>query len=205
MLIDLQDLSPNRIYFTMIQTLIPRPVAWVLSDNGDDSLNLAPFSYFSGVCSKPPLVMLSIGKKPDGDIKDTRLNILERKHFVVHIAHREMMEQVTQSSMVLPHGESELAASGLQTTPFGDFALPRISDCRVAYACELYEHHEIGAQAIIYGLVKQIYLSDDIARETDGRLQVDAKALDPIARLGGDDYSLIGDIRTIPRPKPPAK
>ncbi|WP_372779078.1 flavin reductase family protein [Litorivivens sp.] len=202
MLIDLQDLSPNRIYFTMIQTLIPRPVAWVLSDNGlAGSFNLAPFSYFNGVCSKPPLVMLSIGKKPDGEIKDTRRNILERKHFVVHIAHREMMEQVTRSSAVLNHGESELDGSGLETTTFGDFALPRLSDCRVAYACELYEHHEIGAQSIVYGLVKQIYLSDDIAREEEGRLQVDAKALDPIARLGGNDYSLLGDIRSIPRPK----
>ncbi len=202
MLIDLQDLSPNRIYFTMIQTLIPRPVAWVLSDNGfEGSFNLAPFSYFNGVCSKPPLVMLSIGKKPDGEIKDTRRNILERKHFVVHIAHREMMEQVTRSSAVLDHGESELDGSGLETTAFGDFPLPRLSDCRVAYACELYEHHEIGAQSIVYGLVKQIYLSDDIAREEEGRLQVDAKALDPIARLGGNDYSLLGDIRSIPRPK----
>ena len=168
MLIDLQDLSPNRIYFTMIQTLIPRPVAWVLSDNGlAGSFNLAPFSYFNGVCSKPPLVM----------------------------------EQVTRSSAVLDHGESELDGSGLETTAFGDFTLPRLSDCRVAYACELYEHHEIGAQSIVYGLVKQIYLSDDIAREEEGRLQVDAKALDPIARLGGNDYSLLGDIRSIPRPK----
>lgn len=202
MLIDLQDLSPNRIYFTMIQTLIPRPVAWVLSDNGvEGSFNLAPFSYFNGVCSEPPLVMLSIGKKPDGEIKDTRRNILERKHFVVHIAHREMLEQVTRSSAVLDHGESELDGSGLATTAFGDFTLPRLSDCRVAYACELYEHHEIGAQSIVYGLVKQIYLSDDIAREEEGRLQVDAKALDPIARLGGNDYGLLGDIRSIPRPK----
>lgn len=201
MLIDLNELSPNRTYFTMIQTLIPRPVAWVLSDNGDDSLNLAPFSYFSGVCSDPPLIMLSIGKKPGGEIKDTRRNILERGHFVVHIAHREMMEGVTASSAPLIHGDSELERSGLATTEFGDFALPRLWGCRVAYACELYEHHEIGAQAVIYGRVRQIYISDDIAVENEGRLQVDAKALDPIARLGGDDYGLLGEVVTIKRPR----
>ena len=201
MLIDLADLSPNRTYFTMIQTLIPRPVAWVLSDNGGDSLNLAPFSYFSGVCSKPPLVMLSIGKKPEGEIKDTRRNILERKHFVAHIAHREMAQQVTASSAPLAHGDSELERSGLETVAFGEFSLPRLAACRVAYACELYEHHEIGAQAIIYGQVRQIYISDEIATETEGRLQVDAKALDPIARLGGDDYGLLGDVVTIKRPR----
>lgn len=201
MLIDLATLSPNRIYFTMIQTLIPRPVAWVISDNGDSTYNLAPFSYFNGVCSDPPLIMVSIGKKPDGEIKDTRRNILERKHFVVHIAHRELAEQVTQSSAPLAHGDSELTRSGLPTEAFGDFSLPRLSDCRVAYACELYEHHEIGPQAVIYGRVRQIYISDAIASEDQGRIKVDAQALDPIARLGGDDYGLLGDITTIPRPR----
>lgn len=206
MLIDLAQLSPNRIYFTMIQTLIPRPVAWVLSangegDNGHGGYNLAPFSYFNGVCSQPPLVMLSIGKKPDGEIKDTRRNILERHKFVVHIAHADLAEQVTQSSAVLPHGDSELTRGGLATEAFGDFALPRLRDCRVAYACTLYEHHELGPQAVIYGRVEQIYIDDAIATERDGRLHVDARALDPIARLGGDDYGLLGDIRTVPRPR----
>ncbi len=201
MLIDLATLSPNRIYFTMIQTLIPRPVAWVISDNGEDSYNLAPFSYFTGVCSDPPLIMLSIGKKPDGEIKDTRRNILERKHFVVHIAHRELAEQVTRSSASLAHGDSELTRSGLATESFADFPLPRLSDCRVAYACELYEHHEVGPQAVIYGRVRQIYISDDIASQVDGRLQVDAQALDPIARLGGEDYGLLGEVISVPRPR----
>ena len=201
MLIDLATLSPNRIYFTMIQTLLPRPVAWVLSDNGDNSCNLAPFSYFNGVCSDPPLIMLSVGKKPEGEIKDTRRNILERKHFVVHIAHRELAQQVTQSSAPLAHGDSELTRSGLQTEVFADFPLPRLRDCRVAYACELYEHHEIGAQAVIYGRVRHMYISDEIATEDKGRLTVDARALDPIARLGGDDYGLLGEVITVPRPR----
>ena len=32
MILDLDQLSPNRVYYSMIQTLVPRPVAWVLSD-----------------------------------------------------------------------------------------------------------------------------------------------------------------------------
>ena len=79
---DLSELSPNRVYYTMIQTLVPRPIAWVLTDNGNDSFNLAPFSYFNGVASDPPLLMISVGKKPDGTLKDTRTNIIERNEFV---------------------------------------------------------------------------------------------------------------------------
>ncbi|MDY0006079.1 MAG: flavin reductase family protein [Spongiibacteraceae bacterium] len=204
MLIDFSALSPSRIYFTMIQTLLPRPIAWVLSDSGAGRFNLAPFSYFNGVSSDPPLIMLSIGHKPDGDIKDTRRNIIERSHFVVHIPHRELAEAVTESSRVLAFGESELQRLALATVAFGDFPLPRLADCRIAYACECHQVIEVGdaPQALVLGLVKAVYIDDRIATLSDsGRLQVDPLALDPLARLGGDDYGLLGGTVTIKRPR----
>ena len=73
------DLNPSERYHIMTQVVIPRPIAWVLTANdGDQSnhsssrFNLAPFSYFNAISSDPPLVMMSIGKKPDGEEKDTR-------------------------------------------------------------------------------------------------------------------------------------
>ena len=71
MILDLSALQPAQVYFQMIQTLVPRPIAWVLSEIENDKYNLAPFSYFNAVCSDPPLIMLSVGKKPDGSFKDT--------------------------------------------------------------------------------------------------------------------------------------
>ncbi|MBF0322089.1 MAG: hypothetical protein HQL62_03935, partial [Magnetococcales bacterium] len=47
--IDLRGLSANQVYHHMNQTLVPRPIAWVLTENASGSLNLAPFSYFNGV------------------------------------------------------------------------------------------------------------------------------------------------------------
>lgn len=202
MLIDLANLSASRVYHTMIQTIIPRPIAWVLSDNGDGGYNLAPFSYFNGICSDPPLILLSIGKKPEGVIKDSRRNIAERERFVVHIAHRDLVEEVNASSAVLAHGESELERQRLAVTEFEGFELPRLAGCRVAMACELYRLDEIGAQALIFGRVRHMYLSDDIVTvgEKD-RLHIDARALDPIARLGGEDFATLGEIITVPRPR----
>jgi flavin reductase (DIM6/NTAB) family NADH-FMN oxidoreductase RutF len=175
----------------------------VLSDNGNDSLNLAPFSYFSGVSSDPPLIMLSIGKKPDGSPKDTRVNILERSHFVVHIPHSEQVEQVTESSRVLAAGESELDHLALETVEFGDFSLPRLKDCRVAMACERYRVEDITAnQAMILGSVKAIYVDDAVITEdAKGRAKIHADKIDPIARLGGDEYGLFGKVVSVPRPK----
>ncbi|MFV2033306.1 MAG: flavin reductase family protein, partial [Gammaproteobacteria bacterium] len=100
MIVPFDTLSPAKVYFTLIQTLMPRPVAWVLSENPDESYNLAPFSYFNAICSDPPLIMLSIGVKPDGGPKDSRLNIEAGKDFVVHIAHRELAPVVTQTSAI---------------------------------------------------------------------------------------------------------
>ena len=200
---DLSELSPNRVYYTMIQTMVPRPVAWVLSDNGNDSFNLAPFSYFNGVASDPPLLMVSVGKKPDGSLKDTRTNIIERNEFVIHIPHREMAPLVTETSRSLPAGDSELESTELETVPFGDFRLPRLKDCRVAFACERYRVEDITpTQAMILGEVKAIYVDDAVMTEDEnGRAKIHADKIDPITRLGGNEYGLLGGIIDVPRPK----
>ncbi len=187
----------------MIQTLVPRPVAWVISENPDESLNLAPFSYFNAVCSDPPLVMLSVGLKPDGSAKDTRLNIEAAQDFVVHIAHREMAPLVTQSSATLPRGDSELERSGLDTCEFPGSRLPRLKDCRIAYACKLHQLQEIGnaPQALIFGEVTQVYIDDNvIEQDAKGRPRILADKIDPIGRLGGGEYCTFGEIINIPRP-----
>lgn len=204
MIIELDHLSPSRAYFALIQTVVPRPIAWVLSPNDDGGHNLAPFSYFNLVCSDPPLLMLSIGKKSDGSIKDTRRNIVERRSFVVHIAHAGQAPLVSASSSELPANDSEVQRLALPTVPFGNHPVPRLRDCRIAFACECYQVVELGPlpQALILGLIKTVYIDDLIAAEDDkGRLKVDIAQLDPLSRLGGDQYAGLGAILDIPRPR----
>ncbi len=211
MLLDLASLSPNQIYYTFIQTIVPRPIAWVLSDNGSDgSYNLAPFSYFNGVSSNPPIIMLSIGKKADGSPKDTLKNIEERSDFIVHIAHRELAPQVTATSASLPHGKSELDELGLETTPILDAngqsvsRLPRLRAARIAFVCSMERVLEIGnqPQGVVFGNVHHVYVDDAAATEGDGgRMTIDAHKIDPLARIGGNDYALFGETVTVPRPK----
>ncbi|BFM07976.1 flavin reductase family protein [Halioxenophilus aromaticivorans] len=198
----LAELSPNKRYRLITQCLVPRPVAWVLTGNADDSYNLAPFSYFGGVASDPPLLMLSIGKKPDGSDKDTRKNIAERGDFVVHIPTGPEAEIVTATSASLDYGQSEVSAQALETETFGDFSLPRLKAAKIAFACSRYRLEEITpSQAMILGEIKTIYVADDIASETDGKVMVDTQKLNPLSRLGGNDYGLLGEIKDVPRPK----
>lgn len=203
MYLDLSTISPGQVYASLIQTILPRPIAWVLTQNDNDSLNLAPFSFFNAVCSDPPLIMLSIGKKPNHANKDTAVNIERQAQFVIHIPHQELAEAVTQSSASFEYGESELQHLKLATTPFEGFALPRLATCRVAFACSLFEIREIGNahQTMILGRVERMYIDDSITDEdAKGRLRVGAEKLDPLGRLGGSEYTTMGTILNIPRP-----
>jgi flavin reductase (DIM6/NTAB) family NADH-FMN oxidoreductase RutF len=204
MILDLSALKPAQVYYQMIQTLVPRPIAWVLSEIDKDKYNLAPFSYFNAVCSNPPLIMLSVGKKPDGSFKDTRVNIEQRRDFVVHIAHRDVLLELNESSATLNADISELDQLGIETTAFEGSRLPRIRACKVAYACECYDIHELGStpQSVIYGRVNQMYIDDAITSMNDkGRLKVHAEKLSPIARLGADEYMGFGEVISLTRPK----
>jgi flavin reductase (DIM6/NTAB) family NADH-FMN oxidoreductase RutF len=199
----LDQLSTGQIYFTMTQTLIPRPVAWVLSENADGGLNLAPYSYFTAVSSDPPLVLISAGRKPDGAPKDTLVNIEQRGDFVIHIAPRELLEPLNESSATLPAGVSEVTRLGLQTTPFSGSRLPRLAGCPVAYACTRFEVQEIGngPQALIFGRVGAVYVDDAaVGEDARGRLKVHAERVDPVCRLGAAEYAALGPIRRLPRP-----
>lgn len=204
MFIDFEGMPPQNIYHILTQTIIPRPVAWVLTENPEGDFNLAPFSFFTPITSNPPLLMLSVGKKPtDGSFKDTRVNIEERQRFVVHIAHRELAGAMTETSRTLPHGQSELEHLGLELAEFEGFELPRLKDCRVALACELYDIKEIGPapQTLIFGKILAIHVAEEAVRyDEKQRLSFDAATLDPLGRLGGSEYTTFGEVLKIPRP-----
>jgi len=204
MQIDLTSLAAKDVYGLMIQTIIPRPIAWVLSDNGNDSFNLAPFSYFNGVCSTPPTLSISVGRKRDRTRKDTWRNIEERSHFVVHIAQKGLAEMVSRTAASLEFGESEVTRNNIPLNSEPGWALPRVSSAPVAFLCQRYQIVEIGdgPQGLIIGRITNAFLADD--RVAGGALAcpaINAKALDPLARLGGDDYAGLGEVFTVARPE----
>ncbi len=202
--LNFSDFSANQRYHLMTQTIIPRPIAWALTDSGNNNYNLAPFSYFTPVSSAPPILMLSVGKKPNGDDKDTLTNISQTNKVVIHIASEQDANLVTKTAATLAHGESELNANKLKTTEFAGFSLPRLSQCDIAYGCELYEIKPLGdvPQSLIFVEVKQVYINDTIADiDENQRIKVHAERVKPLARLGGGEYASITAPFTMTRPK----
>ncbi len=148
--------------------------------------------------------MISVGHKRDGEPKDTWRNLEAREHFVVHIAHEELLGQLNQSSMALEHGESEIESTGLATTEFEGFSLPRIKSCRLAMACHLHQMVDLkeASPRLFFGRIEKLYIDDAIVdRDGEGRLSIDASGLNPIARLGGENYSTLGSITAKTRPR----
>lgn len=207
MILDFAQLSPNQIYHTLTQTIVPRPIAWVLSQNQQGQPNLAPFSYFTAISSNPAILMYAVGKKPTGEYKDSAVNVELNQDVVIHIADSQLADVVTESAATLPNEDSELsldALSHLDLVEFEGSPLPRVAQCKVAFACKLHKVVEMGElpMKLMFVQVKQAYLDESIITEhDDARLKIDALSLDPLARLGGAEYANLASVFKAVRPK----
>lgn len=201
--LNLSDFSSTAIYHLMTQTVIPRPIAWALTQNTDSSLNLAPFSYFNAVCSDPPLMMLSMGKKPSGETKDTVTNLQVGNHCVIHIAHADQSQQVTATAATLDYGQSEILGTDLKLVEQENWPLPRIEGCPIAYLCQVHSTTTIGntPQQLVFVEAKALWVDDKAVTEKKGRMQIDAKQVNPLARLGANQYADLGEVFSLARPQ----
>ncbi len=206
MQIALDDLSANNIYHLMTQTLIPRPIAWVMTNSGSKQqpvLNLAPFSYFTPISSNPPMVLFSVGNKEPGVAKDTVTNLRNNPQLTLHIATVSQAETVTKTSATLPLEQSEVNEFGIETVHEDGFALPRVKGAPIAIDAELVEIKEVGdaPQHLVIVKLKRFWVSDDVIDSANNRLIVDALAINPLSRLGGSQYANLDAPFSIARPQ----
>ena len=190
-------------YALMTQAVIPRPVAWMLTENEGGGFNLAPFSYFNALCSDPPLVGISFTEKPGGGEKDTLRNIRRTEVFAAHITPMGMLPALNESSAGIPYGESETEKLGLETVEFGDFPLPRVAGCPAVFGCELHREIRLGpAQVLIVGEIRILHAEDAVAeKDAKGRTVISAEKMDPVARLGAGNYAGLGRFAQLKRPE----
>jgi flavin reductase (DIM6/NTAB) family NADH-FMN oxidoreductase RutF len=188
------DLSAEKSYRLITGMIVPRPIAWVSTISAQGTLNLAPFSAFTFVSPKPPMLAISVGHKA-GVYKDTARNILATEEFVIHIADMPLIEAVHQSSAELPPDVSEIDTLGLETIASDVVKVPRLAAAPVAIECQLRHCLEFGdtRSRLIVGEGLVFHIRDDLLR--DGKIET--AALDPIARIGGPRYARLGEILTM--------
>ncbi len=143
MLIDYRRIHAPDIYRLMSQTIVPRPIAWVVTEN-EGVVNAAPFSYFTGLSSSPPTMIVSVGHKSDGTPKDTLRNLRETKKCTVCIVTPEQLEAMHLSSKELPPDTGEAEAFDIPLERLVEAWPPMVANVPAAFFCELYD--EVGLE-----------------------------------------------------------
>ncbi|SRR5579883_1878326 len=190
MQLDPAALSPRDAYRLMISCIAPRPIAFVTTLSRDGASNLAPFSFFNGVTSDPPVLSLAVSTKRDGSKKDTWRNIEETGEFVVNVVVPDLMDAVIVGARELPHGVSELEMAKLATLPSVRVKPPRLADSPVQMECTLLKIVEVGETALVLGRVVMFHARDEVV---DGG-RVDPRRVTFVGRLGGDTYCRVQDL-----------
>ncbi len=194
MRLDPADYGAEKTYRLLTGIVVPRPIAWVTSLSGSGILNLAPFSAFTFVSQKPPMLAISVGRK--GDIyKDTAHNILANEEYVIHIADTPLMNAVHESSAEHPPEISEVDVLKLETMASERIKVPRLAAPPVAMECRFRQCLEFGQtrSRLIVGEVVMFHIRDGLLNNG----KVETEALDPIARIGGPRYARLGDMVTL--------
>jgi flavin reductase (DIM6/NTAB) family NADH-FMN oxidoreductase RutF len=194
MRIDPSGLEAERIYRLMTGIVVPRPIAWVTSLSSRGVLNLAPFSAFTFVSQKPPMLAISVGRKGK-TYKDTAHNILDTEEYVIHIADTPLMNAVHESSVEHPPEVSEVEQLGLETVASERIKVPRLSAPPVAMECRFRQCLEFGEarSRLIVGEVVMFHIRDGLINNG----KIETAMLDPIARIAGPRYARLGEIVTL--------
>jgi len=131
-------------YKLMSSIIVPRPIAWIVTEN-DGVVNVAPFSYFTGVASEPPLVMVSIGekKKEINEMKDSYKNILETKKCVICSVSLEDVEIMDKTAGEFSHEISEAEKFNIELERVDENFPPMIKSAQTAMLCEFHSLHDI--------------------------------------------------------------
>ncbi len=183
--IDPTTLSRRDAYHLLTAVLVPRPVAWVSTLDGDGRPNLAPFSFFGGVTSHPPTVMLSVGRRR-GTRKDTAANLIATKEGVVHICHRPLAEAMVATSQEAAPDVDEFVLAGLAKLPSLHVAPPRVEGAAIALETRVDRHLEVGDDPNDVFLLRVVHVHVDDAFVVDGLPEPGRLAA--VGRLGGTRY-----------------
>jgi flavin reductase (DIM6/NTAB) family NADH-FMN oxidoreductase RutF len=176
----------------------PRPIGWITSMSAKGEINLAPYSFFNAVSDEPPIVLFS----SEGP-KDSLVFVEETKEFVCSLATFDLRAAVVATSAQFPRGVNEMEQAGLAPAPCRLVRPPRVAASPCALECKLLQIIDLkdlegrrSHRHVVLGQVVGIHIEDRFIK--NGRL--DTAALQPIARCGYADYSVVDKVFAIARP-----
>jgi len=191
MIIDPKKQSFQDNHKLMIGSIIPRPIALVSTISKDNIKNVAPFSYFNGVCSKPPTVMFAPARRGwDGKEKDTLKNIRQIKEFSINLVSESFVEKMVACSTDFAPEIDEFNKSNLTPISSKKIKPPIIKQSKISFECILNQivqigDNEAGGGFIVIGEIILFHINNEIY--DNGHLNLEK--YNPIGRLAGNWYT----------------
>ena len=202
------EIAPNllpraSIYKILIGSVVPRPIGWISTVDEAGNPNLAPFSFFTVVCAKPPTVLFCpMIRSTDENPKDTLNNVKATGEFVVNIVTEELAPAMIATSVEIASTVNEFELTGLETAPSVAVRPPRVAESPIHFECKLTQIVEIGNNpgggSVVIGEIVHLHVDERVLFDED---KIDLAALKPIGRLAGSAYARVTDLFEIERPK----
>lgn len=176
----------------------PRPIGWISSISKNGIANLAPYSFFNAVSANPPVIMFSSSGR-----KDSINNIETTGEFVYNLATAKLSAAVNESSISVAPDVDEFELIGLEKMACQLINVPRVASSPVALECKYLKTIELEdldnkktGDLIVFGQVIGVHIDDNFIKE--GRVRSDL--LQPLARHGYMDFSIVSETFRIERP-----
>jgi len=184
------ELGPREFYKFLTSVVVPRPIAWVSSTSPAGVDNLAPHSFFTVASVNPPIIQFtSVGEK------DSLRNIEATGEFVVNLAPAALIQEVNATGTNFSSDVSEFDAAGLTREPSSAVRPPRVKESPAVLECRLYQTMPVGDCVLVFGTVVHGSVSAGLLRSG----LPDVAGLDPLSRLGRDEWATLGPIQDLPR------
>jgi flavin reductase (DIM6/NTAB) family NADH-FMN oxidoreductase RutF len=183
-------MATGAFYRVLNSVVVPRPIAWVCTRSAEGVHNLAPHSFYTVACVTPPVVQFtSVGRK------DSLRNAEATGQFTVNLTPEALFEQVNATATDFPPDHSEAEHTGVRLEPAETVDAMRVAESPVSIECVLHGTLSLGDSTVVFGRVTHISVWAEAVR--DGRPRIEH--LRPLARLGGNEWSTVGEVREIKR------
>jgi flavin reductase (DIM6/NTAB) family NADH-FMN oxidoreductase RutF len=177
----------------------PRPIGWISTIDRDGKVNLAPYSFFNAVSTRPFIVWFS----SEGE-KDSATMAAETGEFVANLVSRDLAEKMNRTAVDAPRGVSEFTYADLAMAPSRLVAPPRVAEAPAALECKVTEILRPkaldGTQTsaiVVAGEVVGVHIDDAYLK--DGLFDIVRSG--NVARLGYMDYASVNEVFSMRRPR----
>lgn len=203
MFFDFAGLAHQDTYKLLASTVVPRPIAWIVTQSPSGLANLSAFSYFNILTNDPAVVGVGISTGEGDRVKDTLRNIRATHEFTICLVPEALGRQMNITATDFPPEVDEMVVAGLERAPSRLVAPPRVAASPVALECRTHQLVPVGERwTIVLGRVLAMHVQDDCVLDA-GRFHIDTPGLGLIGRMHGRGwYARSGDLFEMPRMSP---